>query len=50
VNKAELVEKTGDQAGLKRRTSAEAIGLLVPAVTESLAREERITSVGFETF
>ena len=49
MNKAELVEKTTDQPGLIRRTSTEAIGPLVPAVADSLAREERITSVDFGT-
>lgn len=47
MNKAELVEETADQPGLTRKISAEPIGRLVPAVTDSLAREERITSVRF---
>jgi len=47
VNKAELVEEPVDQPGLTRKTSTEAIGGVIPAVTDSLAREERISSVGF---
>jgi len=47
VNKAELVEETADQPGLIRKTSTEAIGGVIPAVTDSLTREERISSVGF---
>jgi len=49
VNKAELVEETADQPGLIRKTSTEAIGGVIPAVTDSLTREERISLVGFGT-
>lgn len=47
MNKAELVEEIADQPGLIRKTSTEAIGGVIPAVTDSLTREERISSVGF---
>jgi len=49
VNKTESVEKPTDEPGQRRKTSTEAISATIAAVTDSLAREERITSVGFGT-
>jgi len=50
MNKAGLVEKVADQTGLTKRTSREAVDAIVSAITDSLAREERVTLVGFGTF
>jgi len=50
MNKAELVEKIANQTGLTKRTSREAVDAIVSAITDSLAREERVTLVGFGTY
>jgi len=50
MNKAELVEEVADQTGLTKRVSREAIDVITSAIADSLAREERVTLVGFGTF
>jgi len=50
TNKAELVEEVADQTGLTKKTSREAVGAIISAITDSLAKEERVTLVGFGTF
>ncbi|UCG93965.1 MAG: HU family DNA-binding protein [Candidatus Aerophobus sp.] len=50
MNKAELVEEVADQTGLTKRVSREAVDAMISAITDSLAREERVTLVGFGSF
>ena len=50
MNKADLVEKIADQTGLTKKTSREAVDAIVSAITDCLAREEKVTLVGFGTF
>ncbi len=50
MNKAELVEEVANQTGLTRKTSSEAVDAIISAITDSLAREEKVTLVGFGTF
>jgi len=50
VNKAQLVEEVVNQTGLTKRTSREVVDAIISAITDSLAREERVTLVGFGTF
>ena len=50
MNKAELVEKVSNQTGLTRKTSREAIDAVISALTDPLAREEKVTLVGLGTF
>lgn len=50
MNKAELVEEVADQTGLTKRVSREVVDAIVSAITDSLAREERVTLVGFGSF
>ena len=50
MNKADLVEKLANQVGLTKRASGEAIGAIIDAVTDALARGEKVTLVGFGTF
>jgi len=50
MNKAELAEKVADQTGLTKKTSREAVDGIISAITDSLAREEKVTLVGFGTF
>ena len=50
MNKAELVEEVANQTGLTRNVSREAVDAIISAITDSLAREEKVTLVGFGTF
>ena len=50
MNKAELVEEVADQTGITKKRSREAVDAIISAITDSLAREERVTLVGFGTF
>jgi DNA-binding protein HU-beta len=50
MNKAELVEEVADQTGLTKRVSREAVDVIISAITDSLAREEKVTLVGFGSF
>jgi DNA-binding protein HU-beta len=50
VNKADLVENVANQTGLTKNVSREAVNAIISAVTDSLAREERLTLAGFGTF
>jgi len=50
MNKADLVGELSNQTGLTKRTSREAVDVIISAITDSLAREERVTLVGFGTF
>ena len=50
MNKAELVEGVANQTELTRKVSREAVDGIISAITDSLAREERVTLVGFGTF
>jgi len=38
------------KTGLTKRTSREAVDAIISAITDCLAREERVTLVGFGTF
>jgi len=50
MNKAELVENVASQTGLTKKTSREAVGAMTSVISDSLAREEKVTLVGFGTF
>jgi len=50
MNKAELIEEVSGETGLTKRMSREVIDAMISAITDSLAREERVTLVGFGTF
>jgi len=50
MNKAELVEKIANQTGLTRKTSREAVDAIVSAITDSPAKQRKVTLVGFGTF
>ena len=50
MNKAELVQEVADQTGLARKLSREAVDAIILAISNSLARGERVTLVGFGTF
>ena len=50
MNKAELVEEVANETGLTKKTSREAVDAIISAITDFLAREEKVTLVGFGTF
>jgi len=50
MNKAELVEEVRTKTGLTKITSREAVDAVTSVITDSLAREEKVTLVGFGTF
>jgi len=50
MNKAELIEQVASETGLTKRTSGKAIDAVVSAISDCLAKEERVTLAGFGTF
>ena len=50
MNKAELIEQVASQTGLAKRTSGKAVDAIVSAISDCLARGEKVTLVGFGTF
>jgi len=50
MNKAQLVEEVADQTGLTKNVSREAVNAVISAITDCLARQEKVTLVGFGTF
>jgi len=50
VNKAELVGEVANQTGLTKKISREAIDAVTSAITDSLAKGEKVTLAGFGTF
>jgi DNA-binding protein HU-beta len=50
MNKAELIGKIADDAGITRTAAASAIDSLIDGITMSLKKGQRVTLVGFGTF
>ena len=50
MNKAELIEQVASQTGLAKRTSGKAVDAVVSAISDCLAKGEKVTLVGFGTF
>ena len=50
MNKADLVEEVTNQTGLTKKASRKAVDAIISAITDSLAKGERVTLVGFGTF
>ena len=50
MNKAGLVEEVSSETGLTKKASREAVDAITSVITDSLAREEKVTLVGFGTF
>ncbi len=50
MNKAELIEQVGSETGLAKRTAREAVDAVVSAISDCLAKGEKVTLVGFGTF
>jgi len=50
MNKAELIKQVASQTELAKRTSGKAVDTVVSAISDCLARGEKVTLVGFGTF
>jgi len=50
MNKAELVEEVAAEVGLTKKDVNNVLDAMTSAITDSLARGEKITLVGFGTF
>lgn len=50
MNKATLIGKIADDAGITRAAAATAVESLIEGITQSLKRGQRVTLVGFGTF
>ena len=50
MNKATLIAKIADDAGITRAAAATAVQSLIEGVTTSLKKGQRVTLVGFGTF
>lgn len=50
MNKAELIAKIADDAGITKTQANEALDSFVDAVTKTLKKGDKVTLVGFGTF
>ncbi|MFQ6066825.1 MAG: HU family DNA-binding protein [bacterium] len=50
MNKAELVEEVAAEVGLTKKDVNNVVDAMTSAITNSLARGEKVTLVGFGTF
>jgi DNA-binding protein HU-beta len=50
MNKAELVEEVAGKVGLTKKETNKVVDVVMSTITDSLARNERVTLVGFGTF
>ena len=50
MNKAALIDKIADDAGITKTAAADAVESLIHGITQSLKRNQRVTLVGFGTW
>jgi len=50
MNKAQLAEEVVSRTELTKRAAREAVSAIISVTTDSLARQEKVTLVGFGTF
>jgi DNA-binding protein HU-beta len=50
MNKAELVEEAAGKVGLTKKETNNVVGAITSAITDTLAMNEKVTLVGFDTF
>ncbi len=50
MNKTELIAQVAEQSGLTKKDSEKAVKALFEAVSEALAKGERVQIIGFGTF
>lgn len=50
TNKNDLINEVSERTGLTKKASREAVGAITSAITDCLARGEKVTLVGFGSF
>jgi DNA-binding protein HU-beta len=50
MNKAELVEEVARQTGLSKKVCRETVDAVISTITDTLAKREKVTLVGFGSF
>jgi len=50
VTKTELIEKVAEQSGLTKKDSSKAVEAMLNAMTQALAKNEKVQLVGFGSF
>lgn len=50
MNKAELVKRIAEKAGISRRAASNALDAMLKTVSSSIAKGEKVRLVGFGTF
>ena len=50
MNKSELIEAMAEKAGLTKADAGRALDAFIKTVTETLAKKEKVSLVGFGTF
>jgi len=50
MNKAELVEEVSGKVGITKKEADNVVSAVTKTITDALAREEKVTLIGFGTF
>lgn len=50
MNKAELIASVAEKSGITKKAAGDAVEAVFAAISETLAKEEKVTVVGFGTF
>jgi DNA-binding protein HU-beta len=50
MNKTELIEDVAERAGLSKADAARAVDAVVDSVSEALAKDDKVSLIGFGTF
>jgi len=50
MNKAELISRVAEKAGLTKKDSEKAVNAMIEVIEEALAAGEKVSLVGFGTF
>ncbi|MGQ9778905.1 MAG: HU family DNA-binding protein [Bacillota bacterium] len=50
MTKTELIEKVAEQSGLTKKDSSKAVEAMLNAMTQALAKNEKVQLVGFGSF
>lgn len=50
MNKTDLVNEVAEKAGLSKKDAAKAVDAVLASVTETLAKGEKVTLIGFGNF
>ncbi|NMB02879.1 MAG: HU family DNA-binding protein [Firmicutes bacterium] len=50
MNKAELIASVAEKCGMTKKAAGDAVEAVFASISETLAKEEKVTIVGFGTF